>query len=106
MAFELEEKDWKLPLGDGSRDPSRYTAAAGDTVALLGRIAKAKARCGIAPAAGVHSCDEAGRRLLAALLADRAGYRQRHGGFVGRRGGPPCWLMVPSTATSRVGEWK
>ena len=61
MAFELSEKDWKLALGDGVRSPSRYTVAAGDTAALLECIAKAKARCGLAPGASVHSCYEAGR---------------------------------------------
>ena len=61
MAFELGEKNWKLALGDGVRSPSRYTVAAGDTTALLECIAKAKARCGLAPEASVHSCYEAGR---------------------------------------------
>ena len=61
MAFELGEKDWKLSLSDGARSPSRYTVAAGDTAALLECIAKAKARCGLAPEASVHSCYEAGR---------------------------------------------
>jgi transposase len=61
MAFELSEKDWKLALGDGVRSPSRYTAVAGDTAALHECIAKAKARCGLAPEARVHSCYEAGR---------------------------------------------
>ena len=61
MAFELSEKNWKLALGDGVRSPSRYTVAAGDTAALLECIAKAKARCGLAPEARVHSCYEAGR---------------------------------------------
>ena len=61
MAFELGEKNWKLALGDGVRSPSRYTVAAGDTAALLECIAKAKARCGLAPAARVRSCYEAGR---------------------------------------------
>ena len=61
MAFELSEKDWKLSLGDGVRSPSRYTVAAGDTAALLERIAKAKARCALAPEARVPSCYEAGR---------------------------------------------
>ena len=61
MAFELSEKDWKLALGDGVRSPSRYTVAAGDTARLLECIAKAKARCGLAPEARVHSCYEAGR---------------------------------------------
>ena len=61
MAFELGEKNWKLSLSDGVRSPSRYTVAAGDTVALLECIAKAKARCGLAPQARVRSCYEAGR---------------------------------------------
>jgi transposase len=61
MAFELSEKNWKLALGDGVRSPSRYTVAAGDTVALLECIAKAKTRCGLAPEARVGSCYEAGR---------------------------------------------
>src|ERR1700674_3989762 len=61
MAFELSEKNWKLALDDGVRSPSRYTVAAGDTAALLECIAKAKARCALAPGAGVHSCYEAGR---------------------------------------------
>jgi transposase len=61
MAFELGEKNWKLSLGDGSRSPSRYTVAAGDTASLLECIAKTKARCGLAPQARVHSCYEAGR---------------------------------------------
>jgi transposase len=61
MAFELGEKSWKLSLGDGARSPSRYTVAAGDTAALLECIAKAKARCALAPEASVASCYEAGR---------------------------------------------
>ena len=61
MAFELGEKNWKLSLGDGARSPSRYTVAAGDIAALLECIAKAKARCGLAPEARVGSCYEAGR---------------------------------------------
>jgi transposase len=35
--------------------------SAGDTAAVLECITKAKARCGVPPAAGVHSCYEAGR---------------------------------------------
>jgi transposase len=61
MAFELGEKSWKLSLGDGARSPSRYTVAAGDTAALLECIAKAQARCELAPEASVGSCYEAGR---------------------------------------------
>jgi transposase len=61
MAFELGEKSWKLSLSDGARSPSRYTVAAGDTAAMLECIAKAQARCGLAPEASVGSCYEAGR---------------------------------------------
>jgi transposase len=61
MAFELSEKSWKLALGDGARGPSRYTVTVGDKEAVLDRIAKAKARCGLAKDAKVHSCYEAGR---------------------------------------------
>src|SRR5215467_11292727 len=61
IAFELSEKNWKLSLSDGVRGPSRYTVAAGDTASLLECIAKAKARCGLAPQARVRSCYEAGR---------------------------------------------
>ena len=61
MAFELGEKNWKLSLSDGARSPSHYTVGAGDTAVLLECIAKAKARCGLAPEARVHSCYEAGR---------------------------------------------
>ena len=61
MAFELSEKDWKLALGDEGRSLSWYTVAAGDTAVLLECIAKATARCALAPEASVHSCYEAGR---------------------------------------------
>jgi transposase len=61
MAFELGEKHWKLSLSDGVHSPSRYTVSAGDSAALLECIAKAKARCGLALEARVHSCYEAGR---------------------------------------------
>jgi transposase len=61
MAFELGEKNWKLSLSDGAHSPSRYTVAAGDTVALLECIAKARARCGLCANTRVHSCYEAGR---------------------------------------------
>lgn len=61
MAFELGEKGWKLSLGDGVRGPSRHTLVASDLNAVLQVIAKAKARCGLAPQAPVRSCYEAGR---------------------------------------------
>jgi transposase len=55
------EKNWRLSLSDGARSLSHYTVAAGNTAALLECMAKAKARCGLAPEARVHSCYEAGR---------------------------------------------
>jgi transposase len=61
LAFELGQKSWKLSLSDGAHSPSRYTVAAGDTAAVLECIAKTKARCRVAAAAGVHSSYEAGR---------------------------------------------
>lgn len=61
MAFELGEENWKLALSDGMRAPSHYTLSAGDTAGLLECLAKAKARCGVATEASVHSCYEAGR---------------------------------------------
>lgn len=61
MAFELGEKSWKLSLGDGVHGPSRHTLVAGDLHAVLQVIAKAKARCSLAPQAPVRSCYEAGR---------------------------------------------
>ena len=61
VAFELSEKSWKLSLGDGQRAPSRCTVAAGDTMAVLTAIAKARARCHVSADAPVYSCYEAGR---------------------------------------------
>jgi transposase len=61
MAFELDEKSWKLSLGDGHRAPSRCTVAAGDTSAVLTAIANTKARWHLSADAPVYSCYEAGR---------------------------------------------
>jgi len=61
MAMELSDKKWLLVLSDGQRAPSRHAVAAGDTAGVLGAIAKAKVRCGLAGAVRVHSCYEAGR---------------------------------------------
>src|SRR5215472_17421478 len=61
MALELSEENWKLALSEGVRAPSRYTLRAGDTAGVRECITKAKARCGLAPEARVHSCYEAGR---------------------------------------------
>ena len=86
MAFELSEKNWKLALGDGVRGPVA-TRRAGDTAALLECIAKAKARCGLAPeASGQEPLMKPDATASAsAPLADRAGYRQRRGGFCEHR---------------------
>jgi transposase len=61
IAFELGDKQWKLSCSDGRRGPGRYSVSAGDKQAVLDCIVKAKARCGLAPAAKVRSCYEAGR---------------------------------------------
>jgi transposase len=61
MSFELADKKWKLSLSDGRRGPSRYTVDAGDTVAVLECLTKARARCGLSAQCKVHSCYEAGR---------------------------------------------
>ena len=61
ISFELGDKHWTMTISDGLRRPSRYTVAAGDKAAVLDRICKAKARCGLAAQAPVHSCYEAGR---------------------------------------------
>jgi transposase len=61
MSFELGDKAWKLTFSDGRRNPGRFAVAAGDQAAVLERIERAKARCGLPASAGVHSCYEAGR---------------------------------------------
>jgi transposase len=61
IAFELADRKWKLALSDGTRAPSRHTIDAGDVTALLACVARAKARCGVAGAAVIRSCYEAGR---------------------------------------------
>ena len=61
MSFELADKTWKLTLSDGRRGPSRYTVDAGDTVAVLECLTKARTRCGLSAQCKVHSCYEAGR---------------------------------------------
>src|SRR5438445_9868168 len=61
MSFELGDKKWMLTLSDGRRGPSRYTVDAGDTAVVADCMRKAKARCGLAAEAKVHSCYEAGR---------------------------------------------
>lgn len=61
MSFELGEKTWKLSLSDGRRGTSRYTVDAGDTVAVLECLSKARTRCALGADCNVHSCYEAGR---------------------------------------------
>ena len=61
VSFELADKTWKLSLSDGRRGPSRYTVDAGDTVAVLECLTKARTRCGLSALCKVHSCYEAGR---------------------------------------------
>jgi len=76
VSFELADKTWKLTIGDGRRGPSRYTVDAGDTVAVLECLTKARTRCGLSAQCKVHSCYEAGRdgwwlhRWLAEQLID------------------------------------
>jgi transposase len=59
-SFELEDKKWKLSLSDGRRGPSRYTVDAGDTLAVLECLTKARTRCGLSAQCKAHSCYEAG----------------------------------------------
>ena len=61
VSFELADKKWKLSLSDGRRSPSRHTVDAGDTVAVLECLTKARTRCGLSAQCKVHSCYEAGR---------------------------------------------
>lgn len=61
IAFELADRKWKLAVSDGARAVSRYTIDAGDQTALLGCVARAKRRCGMAGNVEIVSCYEAGR---------------------------------------------
>jgi transposase len=61
VSFELGDKSWILTFSDGRRSPGRFTLAAGDQVAVLARLARAKALCALAESAAVYSCYEAGR---------------------------------------------
>lgn len=60
MAMELSKGNWRLCFGDGKRERQR-TVPAGQVKALLGEVAKAKEKFGLAPDAQVASCYEAGR---------------------------------------------
>lgn len=62
MALELGAKRWLVAFGVGAATPSRrHDLAAGDREALREKIADAKRRFGLAAAAPVRSCYEAGR---------------------------------------------
>lgn len=60
MALELSNKSWRLAFSDGARR-RQVSIAAGDLAKLACAVAKAKERFGLAPAARVLSCYEAGR---------------------------------------------
>jgi transposase len=61
MSLELADKTWRLTISGGRRGPSRYTVDAGDTVAVLECLSKARTRCSLSAECKVHSCYEAGR---------------------------------------------
>lgn len=61
IAFELGDKWWKMGMSKGEGKTRVYTVAAGDTGALKEKIEKAKRAFGLAAAAEVKSCYEAGR---------------------------------------------
>jgi transposase len=62
LAFELGDKDWKLALTIGvGQKPRLRSMPARDLTRLQAEIAKAKKRFGLASAAVVKSCYEAGR---------------------------------------------
>ncbi|HEX2825720.1 MAG TPA: IS110 family transposase [Burkholderiales bacterium] len=61
MALELSDGKWKVVVGDNSRAPSQHSVGAGEALALLALIEKAKKRCGLDGATPVVSCYEAGR---------------------------------------------
>lgn len=61
VSFELADKSWRLTISDGRRGPSRYSIDAGDVVAVLDCLNKARSRCGLASGCEVRSCYEAGR---------------------------------------------
>jgi transposase len=62
VSLELGDKSWKVTASDGHRSsPSRYNVDAGDTVAVVHCIGKARERCRLEPQAKMHCCYEAGR---------------------------------------------
>jgi transposase len=60
VAMELSNKNWKLAFGDGSRERERGIPARREDV-LLGEVALAKEKLGLAADAPVEFCYEAGR---------------------------------------------
>src|ERR1700741_1841807 len=61
ISFELGDKQWKLSVGDGQQNFSRFRGAAGSKPAVLDCLVKAGAHFGTPSRATVHSCYEAGR---------------------------------------------
>lgn len=61
MALELSARRWKVLFGCGGRTRGPIDVAAGDVERLLAAIVSAKVRFGVAEAAPVVSCYEAGR---------------------------------------------
>src|SRR5687767_2789504 len=62
VAFELGKKDWKLAMTSGfGIEPWLRTVASGDWVGVERALAQGRARFGLAAAARVVSCYEAGR---------------------------------------------
>jgi transposase len=62
VAFELGKKDWKLAMTSGfGIEPWLRTVASGDWVGVERALAQGRARLGLAAAARVVSCYEAGR---------------------------------------------
>ena len=61
MALEMSDKKWKLALSAGGVKVSRPQIDAGDRMALLVALERAKQRFGLTGAVKVVSCYEAGR---------------------------------------------
>lgn len=61
MAVELSEKSWRLGFSDGRHGVRHVAVVAGDTIGLMGAIAKAKERFRLEGQVRVVSCYEAGR---------------------------------------------
>ncbi len=61
VALEVDSKNWRVAMSDGSMRVSEFKVDAGDGPALLGVIERGRARFGLAKDAAVLSCYEAGR---------------------------------------------